>query len=768
MDNAELAQNLGIYEEIAALLVKRGIDTPEAAKAFLYPQMADMLPASGIANMDAAVARIRAAIEAKERILVFGDYDCDGICATAIMVLYLRSQGADVRYHIPRRADGYGLSEDAIELVVGAHLPDLMITVDCGITSCVEVEYAQDLGVDVIVTDHHEPQDEVPDCIVVNPKLGHTDGLRNLCGAAVAMKVVEALAGKDVADNYLDLAALATVADVVPLVGENRIIVYHGLRMLGATPRLGLRALIRSCELETVTSADIGFRIAPRINALGRLNDDADVVELFLTEDSFVIRELVEKVAAANTARQTLTKQLAAEAHRQLADYDLTNSRVIVLWDDHWEAGVLGLVASRLVSEFYRPVVLLSNVGEHFKGSARSVEGVNIFACLQAVEHRLVGFGGHMGAAGMSVRRENLQAFREELNAYICRTYPEDLFVPRLSADIIIDKNTMRAPFFAQLARLEPFGESNPAPKFVVHGTDCKFSRVGTGDHVKSRVNADVDLMFFGGAHQLAAEASGVQFDYYCDANKRVYQNREYIQLSVTDVVVADASTVRDSAHAFGVYLKTVLYPPREVGTRVSTLQKELASMEGNTGTLFVSYGADSARDFFQALSAAGKRHLLANVTVGKVQVNPLNTLLLTPSDADGWQFFSSIVFLDAPLSMGYLAWVGAQAPNPELVLLPHYAYLKHIAGLDLTAESVAKTLSDIRRVDRVRNVDELCMQLQSMGSSVANAYAHFYILFELGLVEVGRDFALHAIQGEVRLDASRVYKTLIKLREKG
>lgn len=767
MEVRELASALGLHEQIAALLCARGVDTVDAAQAFLYPKTQDMAPAMNLANMAAAKERILAAIAAKERILIFGDYDCDGISATAILTLYLQSVGADVRYHIPRRADGYGLSEQAVEQVVGEHLPDLLITVDCGVTSVAEVEYAMDLGVDVIVTDHHEPQDELPDCIVVNPKLGDDPRLHDICGAAVAMKVVEALAGKEVADAYLDLAALATVADVVPLVGENRIIVSHGLKLLSNSTRKGLRALVKSCTEQQVTSSDIGFRIGPRINALGRMGEDVDVVELFLTDDDFVVRQLVEKITAANTARQALTRQLVAQAYKQLADYDLTNYRAIVLWDEHWEAGVLGLVAGRLAQEFYRPVVLLTSTGDSYKGSARSVPGVNIFAALKAVEHRLLGYGGHMGAAGMSVKPDNLKAFRDELNEYICKTYQDDVFVYRPHADLTYMPDAMHSEFFEQLARLEPFGEGNPTPRFAVAGEGYRMTRIGDGEHIKCAINREVEMVYFGGAYMLSAAHAGLDYTYYCEAGKNVYQNRVTVQMRVVEAGVTGCEHMRDSAPAFGGYLKTVLYPPKQVGTRTSNLQKEVSALSGMYGTLFVAFGVDSARAFLKELTLAGKRNLLGRVVATRTEQNPLHTLLIAPTDCTNWQYYSSIVFLDAPLSMGYLGMVGQAAPNPELVLLPNYAFIKQIKALNLSVEDIAGTLRGITRLEHPRNLDDMCMQLQARGHSVADIYAHFYILFELGLVKVGQGFRLTCLAGAINPDQSRVYKNLMKLRER-
>ena len=757
----ELAAALGLQENIAALLVARGLDDIEVARRFLHPDKADMVPADHIANMASAASRLQQALADHEKILIFGDYDCDGICATAILTDYLRRRGGDVVYHIPRREAGYGLSETAVEQVVERYLPDLMVTVDCGIASADETEYAQDLGVDVIVTDHHEPQEVLPTCLVVNPKLGDDPALRDLCGAAVALKLVEQMAGKAVADTYLDLAALATVADVVPLLGENRIIVSYGLQMLQNSTRKGLRALVRSCELESVTAEDIGYRLAPRINALGRMNDETDVVELLLTDEDFVVRQLVEKVNAANTARQTLTKQLAQQAYAKLADYDLANNPVIVLWDPNWESGVLGLVAAKLCREFYRPVILLTDIGDCYRGSARSIPEVNIFQALTACERRLLAYGGHKAAAGLSIARDNIDAFIAQLNAYVLATYGNG-FVSPVGQDLVLTRQIVTNAFFRQLSLMAPFGEGNPAPRFAISTTECRLNRIGDTHHVKCKLNGDAELVAFGYDYLLDALAMGAQYWLYCELSKRTFQNRDYLQLGVFDARVADIEALRDTSAAFGNYLKTILYPPREVGTRTSNLDKELDALQGPSGTLFVAFCVQSVRRFWQSVQQHGKQDMVAATYFGVVPHNPLNAVVVSPTDPAQWQYYSSVVFLDAPLGTGYLAYVGTKAPNPELVLLGNYAYTDRIAALHLDLASVQATLAGIARWQgRCHSLGDLCLLLQSEGHDIADAYAHFYIVYELGLVKVGSNFALSVLGTDIHLPQSRVYKVL-------
>ena len=410
----------------------------------------------------------------------------------------------------------------------------------------------------------------------------------------------------------------------------------------------------------------------------------------------------------------------------------------------------------------------MADAGEHYKGSARAGSDVNIFEALTAVQPYMIEFGGHKAAAGMSVNKQTVGKFADELCKYIAEHYAYETFVPRVHYDIDTPLARLDKDFFAQLKLLEPYGEANPVPRIKVSTHGLKLTTFGT-DHVKARLSNDVEVVAFGSPYLVEAQSMGVPYELGCEAQDRVFNNREYVQLMTKTAVVPGAETVRDSAPAFGNYLKTVLYQPQEVGIRRSTLEKEIADLEVDSGVLFVAYGKEGADRLFAALDRAGKRHLLSNITVGRTPANPLNGLVLSPTSAEGWQYRSGIVFLDAPLSTGYLAWVGSHAPNPELVILPSYAYASQIASLHLDQGSIERTRVAMWALStlKLNGLDELCQRLTREGVSTADAYAHFYILYELGLVVVGQGFARQMKQGDINLQASRTWVTLTKLQEK-
>jgi single-stranded-DNA-specific exonuclease len=488
-----LAEALGITELTASVLVRRGHADPAAAAAFLAAEAPAHDP-SLLGDMEAACTRIRDAISGGKRICVHGDYDVDGICATALAVLTLRTLGADVEWHLPSRFDeGYGVSAATLE-----RLSDdgcgLVITVDCGITAVQEVAEARARGLDVVVTDHHRPGAELPDCPVVATRPSEYP-FPELCGTGVVAKLAQAL-GVDVAP-HLDLVALATIADVVPLVDENRALAAAGLLALARTQKPGLQALMRSAAVDpaAVDSAAVGFRLAPRINAAGRLGHPRSALELLLTEDREEARRLAAELERLNRERQGVEDRILREAVKKVEEWpeSLRRRRAYVLADEGWHEGVIGIVASRLVERFGRPVVLIAGGDEAWKGSGRSIPAFDLHGALSACASHLQRFGGHRAAAGLSIRPEAVDAFASAFAAHAEGMLVEEDLQAQTIVDAVVPRGTkLTLELASELRRLAPFGLENPEVTLLVPGCELgDLATVGDGKHLRFRVRQD-------------------------------------------------------------------------------------------------------------------------------------------------------------------------------------------------------------------------------------------------------------------------------------
>ncbi len=468
-DVRAVAGGLQVSEPVAVTLVRRGYRTAEEARAFLAAD--ESFPPGAFASMATAVEQIRAAIRDRRRITVHGDFDVDGVCATALMVSTLRALGAECDWLIPDRiGDGYGLSAANVELLAGRGT-SLLLTVDCGVTAVEEVARAKELGVEVIVTDHHQAGEELPACTLLHPGL---DGypFEHLCGTAVAWKLACALR-EEGAQGNLNLVALATVADVVPLVGENRALVKKGLAEMRRLRRPGLRALIAAakCEPSRLDESDLGFRLAPRINAAGRLYRADAGVELMLTQDEARAEEIAIELSRANAERRATEREVDAAAEAALRELpaDLREARGLVVAGEGWHPGVIGFVASRLVERHHRPVVVISldGAGEG-RGSGRGIPGFDLHAALQACSEHLISFGGHRAAAGLSLRAEDLDAFRAAFAAHANEVLsPEDLRRTE-RVDAMVGGVGLGLELAEELGQLAPFGMGNPGVRLMV------------------------------------------------------------------------------------------------------------------------------------------------------------------------------------------------------------------------------------------------------------------------------------------------------------
>ena len=576
---ASLASEVGVSPLCARLLFCRGHRTKEAVERFLRCEDTMLHSPFLLRDIEPAVARIRRAVERHERIVIYGDYDVDGVTAVSLLYLYLSKLGADVDYYIPSRAqEGYGLSTAAIDRLAATGVT-CIITVDTGITANDEVEYAASLGIDMVITDHHECRETLPNAVaVVNPHRPDCPyPFKELAGVGVIFKVItayECTLGMEkgegeidgvrrVAREYADLVTIGTIADVMPITDENRLIVALGLQRIERDTRLGLSALIeeasagnraagdtRPVKKKKITSTFIGFGLAPRINAAGRMSEASHAVELLLSKTPEEARALAAELCEINRQRQAEENSIAEQVYRRIdEEFDLDNTHVLVLEDDGWRQGIIGIVSSRVTERYGLPSILVSFDGstqgfhdpdDQGKGSGRSIKGMNLFEALTACEDLLVKFGGHELAAGLTVTRKNLDAFRERINAYAASHLPPEGLAAHLEADLELSLSDVSLPFAEELTRLEPFGVSNPTPQFIFRDLRIdRISELGGGKHLKLLVSSgDISLfaLLFSTPRSRFDFYEGDRIDLLCTVDVNEFRDQKSVQLIAQDV----------------------------------------------------------------------------------------------------------------------------------------------------------------------------------------------------------------------------------------
>jgi single-stranded-DNA-specific exonuclease len=529
------------------LLNKKGFDTSQKALSFLYPS-ADMLSSPYLLNgMEEAKKKVLFHVKNNSSIVIYGDYDCDGIGALAILYHTIKHLGGNVNCFIPVRADdGYGLSPEGIAKAVELYNPNLIITVDCGISCVNEVAELNGSGIDVIITDHHEPKKDLPNTICLNPKTQKndlTEGLdlaRELSGAGVAFKLAEVLTDLNFALQFADILAISTIADLVPLTGDNRIFASLGLKLINENPCLGLKTLINTagCKLGAVTSYDIAYKIAPRLNASGRLSSAQKSLKLLVETDENLLMQLALQLEDENRERQEILAKTVCEAKELLKGFNLIDNNIIVLYNEHWEAGVVGIAAARLMQEFCRPTVLLTKKDGFLKGSCRSISGVNIIEVLQAVCGTLVTFGGHTAAAGLTLKEQNLADFIKKANEYIKNTADREVFLPKQNYDLEICFDDINLKLAREISLFEPFGMQNPRPVFLNVCNSLPFLRMSPNKtHLKCMFNG-FSMVAFDSLNKLSILKSDMQKHLFFTVEKGYFGQREVINCVAKSVQV--------------------------------------------------------------------------------------------------------------------------------------------------------------------------------------------------------------------------------------
>lgn len=551
-ESENICTRFGLSPVVADILTQRSLHTRKQVVDFLRPSLLNLNSPWAFRDMNRAIERLELARNRNEKVLIYGDYDVDGVTSTALLYKVLADLHFNTVAYIPSRMDeGYGLHKEAILKAAQSEVK-VLITVDCGITAVEEIEYAKELGIEVILTDHHEPPASLPDALaILNPKVPESGyPFRELAGVGVAFKLAQALLeqfGTPEMKNaetlteieILDLVALGTIADLVPLIDENRVIVSHGLRQMEQTVHLGMRILLEECGLgnKTLKAGQIAFMVAPRINAAGRMDSAKAGLELLLTGKAERAQELARFLSRENTERQETEKEILAEAIAQLEQRPLP--RVIVLSAPNWHHGVIGIVASRLVERYYRPVFLMTEEGEEAKGSARGIPGFHVLNALRQQENLLERFGGHSQAAGFSLNRSAIATLRERLNE-AAADYSEDLFIERVKVDHLVPLDWVKANLLTELEQLAPFGFGNPSP--VLAGVQFPLYKVDTVGKDKAHLKCHFGSQgeWEGIAFRKGAEATDLRESRSVDVtfglDWNTYRGPESVQLILKDL----------------------------------------------------------------------------------------------------------------------------------------------------------------------------------------------------------------------------------------
>ena len=748
-----LASACNLSQTAAAILYGRGVNTPEKAEAFIHPSKSHFISPCKMRGMQEACSLIKLARDEEWDVLVYGDYDADGVCASTIMGGALKDYGVNVRVYVPERRNGYGVTVAAIDEIFEDYFPQLVITVDCGISNAEEVEYLKESGCEVIVTDHHELPENIPDCICINPKFEDGYPYDNLCGAGVAFKVACALNGKS-AYKYLDFAALATVADSVPLMGENRDIVAEGLKLINTSPRKCFSNFLTKTQ-DGADAHTLAFTIAPKINAAGRMGDAASALALFSETDEKAVFELSARLTSYNQERQLKCDELYNQAKAKLSERG-AYGRVIMLWDESWNSGFVGIVAARLAEEYGRPVILFVNNGGMLKGSARSIEGVNIFDALKACSDFISEFGGHSQAAGVNVTEENFAPLEGALNEYMERTYTAEDFIPTIYISGMLEgENVLRLS--RELETFEPYGVGNKRPMFAAKVEECRPRAIKPfSPHLTFKCGG-LEMMFFGGAKYAEILRSPAPKTLVFEYNVSRFRGREYVRGFVRDVIYSSESGGYAGEYIAANAVMRAALPQvscSPVYKTAAEIDKIMEEDDGGYGTLYI------AEDYATLSKYKNAGRFFAD-TFNLSAKSLIDTVLVAPRPDCDFSGYRRIIWLDKPLKINF-----SSAEGKEVIICSDIDGCAPLAGIESSRESLLKIFAFLSAnsgsIEGV-NAEEAAFGLKT-NCRVSELLFAIKVFEELGLVSFaeGRLVIYRGIKTDLKNSA--LYNTVANL----
>ena len=782
----EADRSAAFHPIVMRALRARGIVTEEERRRFMYPDLSMLRDPFGLPGMRAAVDRIEEALVSGESICIYGDYDVDGICATTILLHYLLSIGAEASYRIPSRHDeGYGISRRAIDALKASGV-SLIITVDNGISAADEIAYAKELGIDVIVTDHHIPPERIPECTaVICHSIEGCDYPKYLCGAGVALKLIQALGGVEAAEEYIFLVGVATVADVVPLLDENRLLVKYALDSLNKGECcLGMRMLLESLNSRKPYSVySIGFGVAPRLNASGRMGDASLGVELFMTEDEAEAARIIEELTRLNEQRQAEEQAILDEAIAMVEDIDIADKHAILLSSDKWNSGVIGIAASRLTEMYHRPTILFSKHDNALKGSARSIEGVNIHDALKANSEMFLRFGGHAKAAGVTMEREMFPAFCEAFEKYLAENTAPELFVPRRGYEFDEDLAEITMDLVRQLDMLAPYGEGNPCPVFHISNVSpYHIRRFGCdGQHLRMDLRQNrfsFESVYFCGGRSFdnIMKADSISLLYTPFINS--WNGSDNLQMRVIsvrpDLPRCPSRFLKSNSFQFyRSYLFDMEYHDREAELPpLFTDSISQAVRSSFAGLMVLAFTTEGAENALRELASEGVENF--EVCFGGIPEGVFsgNVLLIAPNvDKLPSKGYNKIVFADEPYCVGLYAAVHDALPGAELFRTGRQYDIADIcSGFSISRDEMGlyyKTIVSLLN-SKTYSVTELATKLSdSLKRPIHQTVFALKVFRQLGFIEHDNGRAVRLQKTEPKkLDESFIYNSVAQIQK--
>jgi len=668
-----MAKKFLLDERVVRLLFSRGINTESSLREYLNPNISQINNPYLFENMALVVERINEHILKGSKILIYGDYDVDGITATATLYDYLSKLGANVKTFLPNRyIDGYGLNLETLNKVLNNETPDLIITVDCGITAIEEVNYLKSKNIEIIVTDHHESDGNMPDCLIINPKVSETYPFKYLCGAGVSLKVVQALGGVDAVKPYLATTAIATISDIVELVGENRAIVALGLREIDSLPK-GLTKLLNECGIgRNPKASEIAFKLAPKINASGRMGDANLSLQLYLETRNNEINKIVKTIISYNTQRQQLCNKIYNDVKEYLNNIDIYSIKAIICKSDEWEAGLLGIVCAKLSEEYHRPTCLFSDNHGVLTGSCRSVNGVNVHSLMCSMSDILEKFGGHTMAAGLTLNIKHYDEFCDKFNKYVDENLIKDEFLPTKIYDFEVNLDEVNATFIESIDRMEPCGHENNRPIFKLNVSRADATPMKSHPEHLLVKYPNLSLLAFNLAPMQYILSSDTKCNILADLNIEVFKNVKRITGIIKSVDYEDIYRPEDMDIIMYNYLNQLSHDEngecKFVNYTRDNLIRLLVDMDKSVyGTLIVANDYNSYLNF---KSIYDNFNIFRNRLFEVEDETGLNTILLSPNSFKNFNSFKRIIFIDPILNLGYISAVNKITKSA--IYIPH------------------------------------------------------------------------------------------------